>query len=167
MGKHVGVDFAEKHGEELNVFVYEALHHGYGSESVTGDDDTPDGSSTIMYERGDWRYQDIYYGGEPYSGQTTVFYKGVACWNMVYYGKILPHVKIKQYVYDCLMPALMAALPNFPFRGPSVFIAENGLCYVNIGHGDIAQFYGQESIKDQNGEWVFETHYWGGVVNLR
>lgn len=167
MSQHVGIDFIEKHGKELQAFVFEAVQHGYGSEDIAGDENTPDGSSTINYENGHWRFQDVFFGGEPYSGQSTIFYKGVACWNMTYYGKVLPKIEDKQHVYDCLMPALMAASPNFPFRGPSVFIAENGLRYANIGHGNIAQFYGQESIKDKDDEWLFETHYRGGVVNLR
>ncbi len=167
MGIHIGTDFAQLHGDELLAFIFEALHYGYGSESIAGDDNTTDGSSKVVYEKDDWRYQDVYYGGEPYSGQTTIFYKGVACWNMVYFGKVLPHVDNKQYIYDCLRPALMAASPNFPFRGPSVFIADNDLRYANIGHGNVVQFYGQESIKDENDECLFETYYFGGIVNLR
>jgi len=167
MGIHVGIDFVEQHLTDLLAFVYEATQHGYGSENIAGDENTTDGSSKIPYENGDWRFLDTYYGGEPYSGMSTVFYKGVSCWTMIYYGRVLPHVDDKQYVYDCLCPALLAATKEYPFRGPANFVADNGLIYENYWDGNITSFCGSESITDSDGVKQFETCYAGGLVNLR
>jgi hypothetical protein len=167
MGKHVRLDFAEKHGTELQAFLYEALLHGYGSESNLTDAVSDDGKTEIAYETGGWRYFDIYYGGEPYSGMSTIFYKGVACWTMVYWGKVYEGVD-KESVYDCLMPALMATKPDHPWRGPNDYVAENGLRYKNSWFGGVMAFYGKEKILDPDGKLrLYEADYRGGIVNLR
>jgi hypothetical protein len=165
MAKHVGEIFAGTRGEELKEFYYKASMHGYGSEANQTDAESADGSTVIEYESGDWRYKDVYYGGEPYSGMTTIFFRGVACFTLVYWGKVLPGVK-KQDVYDCLMPALMKANPSHPWRGPNVFRAANGLQYVNVWHGNVEEFHGHEEITDENGSLLFETNYRGGIVNM-
>lgn len=166
MGKLIGADFAEKHGAELQKFLYEALMHGYGSESAMTESENDDGSTKIIYECGDWRYSDKFFGGEPFGGMTVVRYKGVACFVMNYWGKVLPGVD-KETVYACLMPALMATNPDHPWRGPNGFVADNSLRYTNIWHGNITKFYGQEKIGNANDDWLYEADYRGGIVNLR
>ena len=166
MGTNVEEDFFRLHGSEMADFIYEAIQHGYGSRTEdTGDDNSVDGGTTIEYVRGDWRYLDEFDGGEPFSGRTRVFYKGVACWNMVYYGSVLPDYD-KRTVYKCLMPALLAAPERFPLRGPSSFTSDNGLKYVNIWFGDLQQFEGVECIKDMSEDDCYVASYMGGVVNL-
>ncbi len=61
----------------------------------------------------------------------------------------------------------MAAKPDHPWRGPNGFVAENGLRYTNIWHGNIEKFYGQEKIGDTKDNWLYEADYRGGIVNLR
>jgi hypothetical protein len=167
MGNHIGIDFAKEHGAELQEFLYEALLRGYGSESNSTDAESADGSTKLPpYECGDWKYVDEYYGGEPYSGITVIYYKGVACFSMVYWGKVLSGVD-RQSVYDCLMPALMATNPAHPWRGPNQFVAANGLRYTNLWHGSIEKFYGQEKIGNTDDDWLYEADYRGGIINLR
>ena len=47
-----------------------------------------DGSTTIPFEKGEWKSHDNFFGGEPYGGRTIVFYRGEHYWLMVYYGRV-------------------------------------------------------------------------------
>lgn len=177
MEKHLPSDFVAKHGTELQRFFYEASLHGYGSsapnfterpndEVASRTIEGEDGSTKIIYESGEWRYSDKYFGGEPFSGMTVIRYRGIACFTMIYWGKVLPKVD-KEKVYACLQPALMATKLEHPWRGPNQFVAQNGLLYTNIWHGNVEKFYGQEKIGDADDNWLYEADYRGGIVNLR
>lgn len=166
MGKHVGLDFSEKHGTELQEFYHEALLHGYGA--ADGDvtkTEYDDGSTKIVYKRGVWRYSDKFFGGEPFAGMSVVRYDSIACFVMNYWGKVLPFAD-KEEIYRCLMPALLATNKDHPWRGPNHFLSEDGLRYTNIWHGNINKFYGQEKIGNANDDWLYEADYRGGIVNL-
>lgn len=158
--------FVAKHGAELQDFFYRANLKGYG-----GDPDpysivvSPDGSTKISYHEENWRYLDEFYGGEPFSGMTTIWYQGKVCFTMVYWGKVLPGANQKK-VYACLKAALRASKPEHPWRGPNGLVANN-LRYTNIWHGNIEKFYGQEKIGNINDDWLYECDYRGGIVNLR
>ena len=47
-----------------------------------------DGSTSLIFEKGDWKYHDNYFGGEPYGGREVVFFKNKPVYIMVYYGQI-------------------------------------------------------------------------------
>jgi hypothetical protein len=163
----VSPGFVKRHGEELKAFIYDANIHGYGSDDVEANKlEGSDGSTKITYEKGNWKFQDVYYGGEPFFGQIIVFYKDVACWNMSYHGKVSSWVVNKSYVYDCLGSALMLISPDLPLRGPKFFVAENGLFYVNDIVGDILKFSGHEVIHGLKNDRMFYNDYIGGVGNL-
>jgi len=163
----VGTKFAEKHLPELSQFIYKALQKCYGSEAATGDENNLSGSTKYACKNGDWNFTDNFYGGEPFSGMSTVFYRGISCWNMCYYGKVFPFVEDIQRVYDCLFPALMEASKEYPFRGPHKFVSKEGLTYENTWEGVLASFTGRERITDIDGTCLFETYYAGGLVNIR
>ena len=166
MGKHVGLDFPEKHGEELREFYYEALMRAFGA--ADGDVtriERKNGDVKIVYKRGIWRYVDEYTDGEPFSGETKVYHRGIKCFTMGYWGKVMPGAN-KQEVYDCLVPALLATDPNHPWRGYNTYVAKNGLCYMNGWSGDIEEFNGYETINSICDDLLYEASYYGGIVNM-
>jgi hypothetical protein len=71
---------------ELRKFKKEAHGAGYESENPKNEVKESDGSTTLWYESGDWKFHDNYFGGEPYGGRTIISYKNKPVWIMVYYG---------------------------------------------------------------------------------
>ena len=69
--------------EKLKQFIYDTNAAGYASGDSSGWVKREDGSTIIEHEDGDWRSEDIFYGGEPYGGTEVVFHKGQAEWMMV------------------------------------------------------------------------------------
>lgn len=150
--------------EELRGFLYRAQKHGYGGAEKPID--IADGGHTLSYKEGDWEYIDTWYGGEPFSGLTKITYQGVVCWTMVYRGEVKAIVN-KHSVYACLRPALEQCDPKSPWRGPEVFVAKNGLRYINQWKGNIDNFEGEEFIYDRTIWSLYSAHYLGGLVDLR
>ncbi|MBQ2659746.1 hypothetical protein IJF85_02105 [Candidatus Saccharibacteria bacterium] len=158
-------DFVNRNGGKLKNFLVNAFRQGYGSGN--NPEEMSDGARIFAYEQGDWKYEDIYYGGEPYGGITTIYYLGRACWVMTYFGRVMPKAK-KDSVYACLGEALMHFSSAMPIRGPKSFDSkESGLTYRNARNGDLKFYHGREEICDKNGKLVYEMNYHGGFVDLR
>lgn len=162
--KPYGGAFVKRHKRELQRFLKEALKHGYGMGIEPMEE--PDGEQRYEYQQGFWGYEDVYYGGEPYGGMTTVSYQGTVCWVMTYYGRVLKGAD-KELVYQTLHEALRNINPEMPVRGKRGLIAETGLKYLNGWNGDLKFFQGRESIVDENGRELYVMNYSGGFVNLR
>ena len=128
--------------------------------------DFSDGRHTIRYADGNWLYEDSWVGGEPYAGMTTVWFRGVVCWSMVYMGGVRPGVD-KEDVYPCLWMALSKVSLEHPWRGPEYLPYHDGKHhYHNEWTGDLANFDGEEKIVLADGEECYRMKYHGGVVNL-
>lgn len=160
--------FANGHGAELRKFLCEAQIHGYGAVMP---DETPDGGKKIEYVSKDglWRSVDIWYGGEPYSGMTTVWRKEnnvfVPCFNMAYWGRVMPFADGKQ-VLATLAEALQHPELEQPWRGPQRMRSETGLRYRNSRKGGVKKFSGREIIsKPGNSQVLYEGVYIGGIIN--
>lgn len=155
--------FAGRYGEELCRFFGEAqAKYASGEVPFTTMDD---GGHLLKYASGDWSYADVWYGGEPYSGMTTVSRDGEVCFSMVYYGKIMPYAE-----KDAVMAALMEALQHYnqscPWRGPRRFVTKLGFRYTNDQSGSVRRFSGTERIMSADGkETLYEASYLGGIVN--
>ena len=170
MANHVGTDFAEKHGSDLVRFAYEALQYGYGKEASAEDDVSKvsnNGITTVNYEKGCWSFVDSFSNGEPFSGMSTIFYKGICCWSLIYFGGVYHSVTDASSVYECLFKALLAAPNEHLFRGPREYADNNGLRYFNDWRGNAKNFDGLETICNQYSEYQFSLYYKGGLVNLR
>ena len=158
--------FYNKHDDQMREFFAKAQRE-YASGAAkpqVGED----GSSRIVLCDGLWRYVDLWYGGEPYSGMTTLFYEEVACWSMVYWGRIMPYAEDKQLVLAALMDALQHNHnPDQPFRGPRKMITSTGLRYINAAIGGLRCFSGTERIVGhrRKDEVLYYASYTGGVVN--
>lgn len=123
-----------------------------------------DGSTTIPFEKGEWKSHDNFFGGEPYGGRTIVFYRGEPYWLMVYYGRVEDKVETDS-VYGILRNALKQMPEDYPFRGPKEY-KEKEFIYKNNWQGEVDKFSGEERIF-QNGKPVYKANYIGGLVDQK
>ena len=56
---------------------------GYSDESVKYKDNKKDGK-ILTLENQDWKYEDEFYGGEPYCGNETLWYQDKVVFRCVY-----------------------------------------------------------------------------------
>ena len=147
---------------EIRQFLIKANRNGYGNESVKPIEEI-DGSHTIIFEDGDYRCHDNYFGGEPFGGREVISYSDKAVWMMVYYG-FVEDVSLQAQVYVFLKESLLLFNDDLPFRGPARY--ENGdWLYINKVNGNFDNFYGEEIISYKNQE-VYKTRYQGGLVDV-
>jgi hypothetical protein len=122
-----------------------------------------DGSRRISYAKGPLRYEDRYFGSDPFIGAETVKENGKPTWGMSYYGMTLDNKKARrQIVYRFLRKALAEVSEEDPFRGPESF-KEGTLEYVNHSQGGLEGFTGTEKIL-YRGRAVYILSYNGGFV---
>ncbi len=60
---------------DLCKFLAEAKKSTYAAGDAAKKVVNDDKSTTLVYENGDWKYHDNYFGGEPFGGREVVFYK--------------------------------------------------------------------------------------------
>jgi hypothetical protein len=149
----------------LRNFLIETKKAGYGA----GDSKTwikeKDGSTTIIFESGDFKMHDNFFGGEPYGGNDVIFYKGQAVWMMVYYGLIIPSVGDLEEFYEFLKRALRQQPEDLPLRGPKLF-KDGEFTYRNKVKGSLEDYVGEEIIF-KNKVQIYKANYVGGLVNQR
>ena len=124
------------------------------------------GSRQLEYREGPWFYRDIYFGTAYFVGQETVYYEDSPFWAMSYAGGVLPAVEPHEMklIYGFLREALHAIPSEMPFRGPKEFRkALDGWIYRNQAYGDLARFWGAETIALE-GQIVYELRYSGGLL---
>ena len=60
--------------DKLKQFILEAKHNTFASGDSSLEKKEKDNSTSITYSKGEWEYNDNYFGGEPYGGREVVFY---------------------------------------------------------------------------------------------
>lgn len=150
---------------DLKKFLIKISKEGYATNNESAWKKEEDKSTTIVNSDGDFRMHDNFFGGEPYGGREVIFYKSKPEWIMVYYGKVDKNVEKPQDVYAVLQKALSNTDPDFPVRGPKMFLSL-GMQYLNHWHGDVKEFEGSESITF-NGREIYTASYRGGLVDQR
>lgn len=150
--------------DELITFLLAANTQGYstGDEKVWKKEQ--DGSTTIGFEKGKWKMNDNFFGGEPFGGRTVIFKKKKAYWMMVYYGAVAQGENL-DVIYKFLRQALAQPPKNMPIRGPKSY-GDSKLKYTNGWKGKFSSFIGSESITKSQLK-VYETFYAGGLVDQR
>lgn len=148
--------------EQLRHFLLGSNAAGYAGGEEKKWIKESDGSTTIPYEKGEWKSHDNFFGGEPYGGRIIVTYQNKPVWMMVYYGWVADDVEAGP-VYAILRSALKQMPQDAPFRGPREF-EEGNLKYVNTPNGDVDRYYGEEQIY-QSGKLVYKANYFGGLVD--
>lgn len=149
----------------LRKFLIEANRVGYSTGEYERFIKEKDKSTTINYESGDYKAHDNFFGGEPYGGRYTVFYKENPVWIMVYYGKVLEVVKDFEPVYRFLQKCLSNMPDDMPLRGPKE-LHDGTYSYKNTWKGSLVEFFGKEAIFE-NGQKIYNATYMGGMVDVR
>lgn len=121
-----------------------------------------DGSKTISYSEGEYKYHDNYFGGEPYGGREVIFINNKPIWMMVYYGKIIKGDR--REIYSFLQKALRTIPQIAPYRGDREVRDEN-FKYENTWNGNIENFSGTETILFKEKK-IYEASYLGGMVDV-
>lgn len=147
--------------EKLKNFIFEASQATYASGDESIKKKQTDGSTTIEFENGAYKFHDNYFGGEPYGGREVVFLDNKPLWMMVYYG--LVHDGANKEVYGFLMESLSNTTVDMPYRGPALH-EEDGWKYENKLVGGVDNFSGTEKIFI-DGQCIYEASYIGGLVD--
>src|SRR3989344_2490018 len=130
--------------EDLKQFLIDSNKAGYAGGKEKQWIKDPDGSTTIPFEKGDWKSHDNFFGGEPYGGRVVVFHENKPVWMMVYYGFVVKGVATN-FVYAVLRNALMRMPEEAPFRGPKEF-KDGEFTYSNTWNGNVKRYSGEEQI---------------------
>lgn len=122
------------------------------------------GSHQLEFRRGALWYRDIYFGGDYFVGQETVYFKNDPLWGMSYAGGITEGVKPDetQGIYEFLAAALRQVPLSAPYRGPTSYSLEN-FSYANRILGDVVRFSGVETISFKSTS-IYQLHYSGGIL---
>lgn len=150
---------------EFTEFLVEAKRKALPSNNASALRTAMPNSILLEYAEGDFSYKNLYSGFERFSGQETVFHKGVPIWGMGYSGGLVPHFMWDlqpQWVYAVLRTALAQASEEMPYRGPTNY-EYFGFEYTNHPIGNLGEFIGEESIKYRDA-MVYHLWYVGGFI---
>lgn len=145
--------------KDLKTFIIEANKNGYASGNPGIKED--DGSTSIVFEQGEWKENDNFFGGEPYGGREVIFKNGKPYWIMVYYGSVINGEDLG-IVYSFLQKALLKP-GELPVRGPGEF-TQGDFQYLNEWSGDLNSFNGIEKILRGKTK-IYIARYAGGLVD--
>ncbi len=121
------------------------------------------GSHQLEYRESDLVSRDIYFGGDFFVGQETVYQGDRPIWAMSYAGGIHPNIPVEPgLVYVFLQEALRAVAVERPFRGPANFEREH-FSYTASSIGSVSRFFGTEIIM-YDGLPVFQLRFAGGLL---
>jgi hypothetical protein len=122
------------------------------------------GSNQLEFRKGALFYRDIYFGGDFFVGQETVYFQTNPIWAMSYAGGINTGEDLAKTpgVYQFLQAALRAVPYQAPFRGPEMFTNDQ-FEYSNRILGNIHRFSGVEVIMFDNRP-IYQLHYSGGLL---
>lgn len=151
--------------KELCKFLVKAKKSTYASGETAKKIIGSDKSTTLIFEDGDFKYHDNYFGGEPYGGREVVFFQDHPVYIMVYYGWVDEKITNFPEVYKVLQGALSLIPEEYPYRGPKEYISGDHV-YSNNFRGEVDNFEGEEIIT-LNGEEVYRAKYMGGLVDQR
>lgn len=148
--------------DALKNFIFQASRATYASGDESIKEKEQDGSTTIRYENGNYKFHDNYFGGEPYGGREVVFADNKPIWMMVYYGTV--YATETKEIYQFLRESLSNSTLQMPYRGPETF-QRGDFTYENKMTGDVEQFSGTEKIY-KNVYCAYEASYSGGFVDI-
>ena len=150
---------------DLVEFLHQAHLSGYAAGAGVERRVSPTGEVTVSFESGSRRFEDSYFGGEPYGGRAIALRDGRPEWIGVYYGRVISAGVDVQAVYDFLRLALNAAPADRAFRGPDHF-QDGEWRYRCAWSGELDDFSGREWIDLADRE-VYRATFSGGLVDQR
>lgn len=148
--------------DQLHDFIVSAkaaTYVGDGEAAVS----CREGSHDLVYNQGDFRYLDSYFGGANFIGQEVIYLQNQPVWGMNYYGRILIPEKITAAEAGAMIKASLSRLyANGRFLGGWMY-HQGDLTYHDTSNGDLSHFTGCERI-EKDGEKVYELIYHGGLI---
>lgn len=148
---------------QLIDFLLRANKAGYANENTVVKDYN-DGMHEIVYTDGDWYFVDVWWGGDPFAGQSHIEYQSKTVWAMQYRGGMSEgHDHLVAEVFHFLRAALALATLEEPVRGPRE-LTQAEWRYQNDWTHDVTNFRGSETIW-HNESIVHTCEYFGGFVN--
>lgn len=151
--------------QPLCKFLVKAKKASYAAGEESKKVKERDSSTTLKFQDNEWKYNDNYFGGEPYGGREVVFFEGKPVYIMTYYGRVDKNIEDVKAVYKVLQQALLLVPESNPYRGPKKYLQGN-YSYSNTFTGEIDNFFGEEMIT-LNGEEIYRAKYMGGLVDQR
>jgi hypothetical protein len=151
--------------EKFREFLCDAKRATYAAEDeIARVRPVLSGSHQLEYRKGALFYRDIYFGGDYFVGQETVYHKDTPIWAMSYAGGVNEGVNTNQTpgIYQILQAALRKVPQEAPYRGPVNF--EDGkFSYTNRILGMLTRFSGVETISFEDRP-IYHLHYSGGIL---
>jgi len=124
-----------------------------------------DGTHRIALGYGEAMFEDVWWGGNPFSGQESIALGKTVLWAMQYRGGMEPgHEAQAGETFTFLRRALSECSEAEPLRGPAEF-NEGDWLYANSWEGTLSEFEGREKIWHDS-EHVYTGKYFGGAVAL-
>ncbi|MBU2104797.1 MAG: hypothetical protein KKF67_03420 [Nanoarchaeota archaeon] len=146
--------------KELIDFIAYAKKKGYADPNSVWKK-TKDGGEKCEVKKGDFNYDDTYFGGITDSGQERVSYKGKVVWIMAYRGGSL-NENLSDEAFNFLKECINKIPKDFPARGPKK-VTKGKWVYENKWEGNILGFVGRENIFYGNKKICFRN-YLGGLI---
>ncbi len=144
-------------------FILQCKINGYAFGGEGGEKVFEDGARGFESKGHGYKYQDRYYGFNPFAGTEYIYSAdGPLLWILNYYGQVFPICSNPMEVYSFLREVMRLVSPDYPFRGPAM-VEKGSMRYENDQHGTLDSFHGTEFISN-NHEKVYELHYHGGRV---
>jgi len=84
---------------QLSKFLVKAKINTYASSGEGGEKILPDGSKEFEFEEKEFKYQDRYFGFNPFIGEEIVWQNGKVVWGMNYYGEIVSEIIPAKSIY--------------------------------------------------------------------
>lgn len=160
-------DVTEEFLEKLNGFLGRAALKTYAGGGKEVDPEEP-GSKKLVYNEGEWHYEDNYKGFFQSWGHETIKIGGEFVWEQNYGGgmidKCLTDANFAHQTFAFLKKALSTGEKENEFqpRGQEYF-REGDWKYFCVWEGDIRKFKGYEKIKFKN-KVVFTHDFAGGLI---
>jgi len=148
--------------KELCKFLVKAKIATYASDGEANERILEDGAKELIFEDGEFKYRDRYYGFNYFIGEEIVWKNGKIIWSMNYYGKIISAVVSAKETYEFLKIAMRQIKEDRPFRGPNNF-KSGDFEYIDESTGDINDFFGTEKILFK-GQEIYRLIYHGGII---
>ncbi len=152
---------------EFVEFLLDAKRATYAAK---GDDTAVEpvlpGSKQFEHRRGEFAYQDVYFGMRRFVGQETVYVEERPVWSMAYGGGIERSDASTEEVasiYAFLREALQLVSYDHPVRGPTNHW-NPPYNYSSVWTGNLDMFWGTEEIFGLHGV-VYRLRYFGGCVD--
>lgn len=150
--------------ERIVPFLLEANRVGYASDKLQVET-LDDGTHQIVFEQGENRFVDVWWGGNPFAGQESVAVGGKVLWAMQYRGWMESGFEeLSSDTFVFLRHALKECSAEEPLRGPKEFKEADWL-YANSWGYNLENFHGKEQIWKAS-KHIYTCNYFGGAVDL-